>query len=238
MLNIFITSPEKREGKTFITAGLAATMQSLGYSTSVYKPIQTSGIEINGFMQSPDLTFIKTTDPYINTHFSYLYKENAEPLIASEAENDPIDIDLINNEYKRILASSECLITDGDSGLLTPLTHNIQNVDLIKRLDAPLLIITTPSENCINNTLMTLFSAHERKINIRGVIINNIKPNCPKTLLNSIPRIIEEYSNTKVLGLVPAMQEKFSPEGLITSVLNGIDIESVFDVKIEKLDIS
>ena len=85
---------------------------------------------------------------------------------------------------------------------------------------------------------MTLFSAHERKIKIRGVIINNIKPNCPKTLLNSIPRIIEEYSNTKVLGLVPAMQEKFSPEGLITSVLNGIDIESVFDVKIEKLDIS
>ena len=72
MLNIFITSSEKKSGKTFITAGLAATMKSLGYSTCVYKPIQTNGIEINGFMQSPDLTFVKTIDPYINTHFSYI----------------------------------------------------------------------------------------------------------------------------------------------------------------------
>ena len=60
MLNLYITSTEKRQGKTFLTAGIAATMQSLGYTTSVYKPIQTSGKEINGFMQSPDLTFIKT----------------------------------------------------------------------------------------------------------------------------------------------------------------------------------
>ena len=57
MLNLYITSTQKKEGKTFLTAGLSATMQSLGYSTCVYKPIQTCGIEINGFTQSPDLTF-------------------------------------------------------------------------------------------------------------------------------------------------------------------------------------
>ena len=90
MLNLYITSNNKGDGKTFVTAGLAATMQSLGYATSVYKPIQTSGKVINGFTQSPDLTFIKAIDPYINTHFSYLYKINAEPLIASEIENNQI----------------------------------------------------------------------------------------------------------------------------------------------------
>ena len=45
MLNLYITSSNRKEGKTFLTAGLAATMQSLGYSTAVYKPIQTGGIE-------------------------------------------------------------------------------------------------------------------------------------------------------------------------------------------------
>ena len=74
MLSLYITSANRKEGKTFLTAGLAATMQSLGYSTCVYKPIQTAGIEINGFMQSPDLTYVKTVDPYIDTHFSYLFK--------------------------------------------------------------------------------------------------------------------------------------------------------------------
>ena len=62
MLNLYVTSTNNKDGKTFLTAGLAATMQSLGYSTSVYKPVQTGGIELNGFMQSPDLTIVKSVD--------------------------------------------------------------------------------------------------------------------------------------------------------------------------------
>ena len=99
MLNLYVTSTSKRAGKTFITAGLAATMQGLGYSTSVYKHIQTNGTSHKGFLQSPDLSFIRTIDPYINTHFSYIFGSNTEPLTASESDGDLIDIDNINNEY-------------------------------------------------------------------------------------------------------------------------------------------
>ena len=102
MFNIYISSANKNDGKTFITAGIAATMQSLGYTTSVYKPIQTGGKELNGFMQSPDLTFIKSIDPYINTNFTYLFRSKAEPLIAAENENDFIDIDLIIEYYNNL----------------------------------------------------------------------------------------------------------------------------------------
>ena len=238
MLNLYITSSEKKCGKTFLTSGIAATMQSLGYSTSVYKPVQTSGIEINGFMQSPDLTFVKTIDPYINTHFSYLYKSDAEPLIASEVENEYIDIDYINNEYKRILSISECVIIDGDSGVMSPISPNTYTSDLIKKLTVPVLIVTTPTENAINNTLMTIFALQEKGIEIRGVVINNIPKNCSKLLLTSMSRIIEEYTNVKIMGLVPKLENKFPPEELINAMLNGIDIESIFNVKIEKLEMS
>ena len=238
MLNLYITSTEKKCGKTFITAGIAATMQSLGYSTTVYKPIQTSGIEINGFMQSPDLTFIKTIDPYINTHFSYLYKEHSEPVIASEMDNELIDIDYINKEYKRIIAMSECTLIDGDSGILSPIAPNTMTADLIRKLAIPTLIITTPNENSVNNTLMTINTAIEKGIEVRGVIINNISEDCSKPLLTSITRIVEEYTNVKILGLIPRLQSKSSPEDLITAILNGIDIESIFNVKIEKLDMN
>ncbi len=236
MLNLYISSASKKEGKTFLTAGLAGTMQSLGYSTCVYKPIQTSGIEHNGFMQSPDLTFIKSIDPYIDTHFSYLYKSNLEPLIASEFENDPIDIDLINSEYSRLLTISDCTILDGDSGLLSPLAPNIQTVDLIKKLQIPVLFVLTPREDSINDTLLSIYAAQEKGVEIRGVVINNIYEDCSKPLLNAIPRVIEEYTNVKILGLIPHLKQKFSPEDIITTVLNGVDIESVFNVKIEKLD--
>jgi hypothetical protein len=38
--------------------------------------------------------------------------------------------------------------------------------------------------------------------------------------------------------LVPHLSEKLSPEDLISEILNGVDIESVFNVKIEKLDLN
>ena len=238
MLNLYVTSGNKNDGKTFISAGLAATMQSLGYSTSVYKPIQTSGIEINGFTQSPDLTYIKSIDPYINTYFTYLFKSNSEPLIAAENENEYIDLELIYNEYLRITTSSECVILDGDCGLLSPIAPSMQNVDMIRRLQVPVLFTITPRENSINDTLLSIYTAQEKGLEIRGVVINNIYEGCPKEMLTAITRVIEEYSNVKILGLLTNLGDKVKPEDLITGVLNGIDIESVFKVKIEKLELS
>lgn len=238
MLNLYITSNNSKDGKTFLTAGLAATMQSLGYSTAVYKPIQTNGIEINGFMQSPDLTFIKTIDPYINTYFTYLFKSKAEPLIAAENENEYIDTELIANEYSKIINLSESTIIDGTGGLLSPLAPNVQTVDLIKRLQIPLLFVIRPQEDAINSTLLSIYAAIDRGLDVRGVIINNIYEDCPKERLTGITRVIEEYSNVNILGLLPYLGDKVLPEELITGILNGIDIESVFKVKIEKLDLS
>ena len=135
-------------------------------------------------------------------------------------------------------ALSDCTIIDSDGGLLSPISASIQNFDIIKLLQLPLLVTVSPNENTINSTLHTINTAIEKGIEIRGVIINNITNNCPKTLLTSITRIIEEYSSTKILGLMPHLEGKISPEDLITAILNGIDIESVFNVKIEKLDFS
>ncbi len=235
MLNLYLTSSNHKEGKTFISAGIAATMQSLGYSTCVYKPVQTSGIELNGFMQSPDLTFIKTVDPYIETSFSYLFKSSSEPLIASEVENNPIDMDLISAEYKKTSSLYDCTIIDGDSGLMSPLAPNLQNVDMIKRLQIPCLMVVNPKDTSVNDSLLSIYAAQENGVEIRGVVINNVSEDCPKQLLTTISRVIEEYTNVKILGIVPTLK-KLSPDNIIAATLNGIDIESIFNVKIEKLE--
>ena len=237
MLKLYITSSKRKCGKTFVTAGLAGTMQSLGYRTTVYKPVQTSGIERGGFMQSPDLTYVKTIDPYINTSFTYLFKSSDEPLVASENENEVIETEIITRDYLKLSSASDCTIIDGDGGILSPIAPDTQNADMIRRLSVPVLIVTKPDEDALNDTLMTIAAAQSKDIPVRGVILNDIDDDCPKDMLNSIPRVIEEYTNVKILGLIPHMYGKPSPEDIITTVLNGIDIESVFNVKIEKLEI-
>ena len=238
MLNLYISSPNRKDGKSFITAGLAATMQSLGYRTAVYKPFQTGGIEIDGFMQSPDLTYIKSLDPYIETQFSYLYKGTGDPLSASEAENDPIDLDIIFKDAKKFAISSDCILLDGEGGILSPIAQDIQNIDLINRLQVPILFVVKPDENSINNIMLSIYAAEEHGAMVNGVIINNIKDGEDNKTLTTLIRVVEEYSDAKVLGMVPNLGKKVEPEDLITGILNGVDIESVFGVKISKLEIN
>lgn len=236
MQNLYITSGIKGEGKTFLSAGVAATLQSLNYSTCVYKPIQTGATEFNGFMQSPDITFIKTIDPYIKTHFTYLFKTNSVPLIAAEFENEIIEIETIASEYDKLKFANDCTIIDGDNGLLSPLSTSFQTIDLIKKLQIPVLFVITPREDSINDSLLSIYTAQEKGVEVRGVVINNIRDNCPKERLTAITRVIEEYSNVNILGLIPNIGDKITPEDLISAVLNGVDIESAFRVKINKLD--
>lgn len=239
MLNIFITGTDTNVGKTFITAGLAATMQSLGYSTSVYKPIQTGSISLNGFMKSPDLEFVKTIDPYIKTFSSYLLEKPVSPVIASEMEYKTIDRNYIKKDFDALIKEYDCTITEGTGGIMTPLAPNLLVSDLIKTLDSPVILVIKPDSGTVNNTLLTINHAQSKGIKIRGVIINNFPDNTKNIDIKTAPRLIEEYSDVKILGIVKSFRsaKSINPSDLITNILNGVDIESVFDVKIAKLDV-
>lgn len=239
MLNIFITGTDVNVGKTFITAGLAATMQSLGYSTSVYKPIQTGSLAKNGFLQSPDLAFVKNIDPYIKTFSTYLLKEPANPIIAAEKENIIIDRNYIKKDYEAIISEHDCTITESTGGIMTPLGFNFLVSDLIQTLNLPIVLVIKPDSGTVNHTLLTINHAVSKGLKVRGVIINNLPEETNDIDIKTAPRLIEEYSDTKVLGIVKHFPDikKINPNDLITTILNGIDIESVFDVKIAKLEV-
>lgn len=239
MLNIFITGTDVNVGKTFITAGLAATMQSLGYLTCVYKPIQTGSLDKNGFMQSPDLVFVKSIDPYIKTFSSYLLKKSATPFIAAEKENIIIDRNYIKKDYEAIISEYDCTITESTGGIMTPLGFNFLVSDLIQILNLPVVLVIKPDSGTVNHTLLTINHAVSKGLNVRGVIINNLPEETNDIDIKTAPRLIEEYSDTKVLGIVKNFPDikKINPNDLITTILNGIDVENVFDVKISKLDV-
>lgn len=239
MLNIFVTGSDINVGKNFITAGLAATMQSLGYQTCVYKPVETGAAEKNGFSQSPDLVFVKSIDPYIKVASSYLLKSSSEPCIAAEEENIKIDKSVIKKDYEQISKEVDCLITEGIGGVMTPVGINFYVSDIIKELNLPVVVVVKPSLNVINQTLLTINHAKEKGLNVRGVIINNFYSSQEQADIKHIPRLIEEYSGAKIVGVLQSLEQspKIDPNSLITNILNGIDIESVFDVKISKLEV-
>ena len=228
MLELYLTGVEQNKNKIFITAGLASTMQSLGYSTAVYKPVET-GVED----YSKDLAYINFADKFIETYYTYQLQSPLTPLLSASAEGLVMEKSAIMQDYQKIMNRYECLLTDGLSGLATPMGRDFLEEDIVKSLVLPILFVVSAQNPDINNTFLSLNRAKELGLEVRGVIINDYPEN-PSADIKLMPKLIEEYTNAKILGIFPKT-EFLKPEDLIAQTLNCIDIEGVFGIKIAKI---
>lgn len=237
-MNIFVTATDTDVGKTVVTAGLAAIMQSLGYKAGVLKPLQTGAVSQGSFLISPDLAFIKKIDPYVSTHASYVLKTPSAPYIASEIEGVPIDLDVILRDYVKMNQKCDTVIVEGSGGLLVPVGPNLLMSDVIKKLNLPAVIVARPNLGTINHTLLTINNAKQLGVNISGVIINKYPEDTDDVVIKTAPRLIEEYSDAKILGIIKDFKtEQITPSILIDAMLNSVDLEKIFNIKIPKLDL-
>lgn len=236
-MNIFITGINNNSGKTVISAGIAAVMQSLGYKAGVYKPIQTGAIDKGKYLLSPDLSFVKILDPYITTHSTYMMVTKATPIIGAKIEKININLDEIAKDYNILTQKTDTLITESTGGLMTPLNENLFSIQIPLTLNLPILFVVNPGENTINNYLNEINTAKTAGAIIAGVIINKFSVYSENPDIKAFPELIEKYTDTKVLGLIRNFKEKSVQSSMLfNEILNGIDLEDVFQMKIPKLN--
>lgn len=236
MLSLYITSIEENSEKQIITTGLASIMQSLGYSVCVYKPVQIDGYFDDGKMFSKEFDYITQTDEFIDIKCSYLFENSPNPLIASAKTGRLIDRKQIIEDILSLSNKYDCLLSGGISGPGTPLNVDYLEFDMMKDLNLPVLFVVSAEKNSMNNILSTLKKCEDSQISIRGVVIHDYPDSTQDENIKLMPRLIEEYTGAKVLGILSKLDKNTPPQELIELILNSIDVEAVFDVEIEKLE--
>ena len=89
---------------------------------------------------------------------------------------------------------------------MVPLNRSSFMIDLMKKLDSPVLLVTSSSLGTINHTLLSLDKLKGEGLEILGVVMNG--------LINSINReAIEYYGGVKVLAELEPMDE-INPKSL------------------------
>lgn len=237
-MNIYISSIDNGTGKTVISAGLAAVMQSLDYTAGVYKPVQTSAIDKGSFLVSPDLAFVKMLDSHITVHSTYMFKTKTSPLFASKKENTTIELQKIINDYLILKNKLNTVLVEAPGGLMTPLADGLFAYHIPLELNLPVAFIVTPSLNSINHYFNEINTAKTAGLNIAGVIINNYPIASTVDEIIDFPLTIENYCNVKVLGLIRSFKgTSVQSNILFNEILNGIDLEDLFEMKIPKLNL-
>jgi dethiobiotin synthetase len=179
----FVTGIGTGIGKTIVSAILVQKLKA-----DYWKPIQSGELENSDTMKVQSLV----------TNSLSVYHPEAYRLSQPYSPHKSADIDGINIEPEQVKLpeTDRQLIIEGAGGLMVPLNAGYLMIDLIKQLDAEVILVSQNYLGSINHTLLSIQVLKQYQVPVRGVIFNGVKdPYSEGFILN--------YTGITLLGRVP-----------------------------------
>ena len=233
MLSVYIAGLKKGTGKTLLCAGLAGTMQSLNCCASYYKPIQTGTNLLND-----DTEFVNKIDSHVKTDSTYKLQSPSNPLIGAFNEGiKHIDSMTIMHDYKQNIMMTECHVVEGNNGISSPFDEKKTEINLIEQFCLPVILVVNPNITKIDEVIAGVNYIHSNHVTLSGIVINDYNENSSDLEMKYFPHLVKEFTGAKILGTLPHYEnfENLSPQRLISDILNRLNIEDIFSLKIAKL---
>ena len=163
MQNVFVTAIGTDSGKTVVSAILAKA-----WNYHYWKPVQS------GEPKDSDTIHQLTEGSVVIHPEKYIFRTPASPHYAAEVENTEIKIDNIIPPQ-----SDRPLIIEGAGGLMVPLNEHHLMIDLIKKLNCKVVLVSNMYLGSINHTLLSIEALKKRYISMDYLVFNG--PKTPST---------------------------------------------------------
>ncbi len=203
----FICGTDTGVGKTTVTGILLKNFNDTGIRAGGFKPLESGCRSHQHHLKRADSEHLKKMgkmDDPINRINPYAFKEALAPGVAAERENKKISFTKIKNCLKQLQKKYDLVLIEGAGGLLVPVAGKKTNVDLIRYLGAPVIIVARLGLGTINHTLLTLHHLQHHKIPVAGVILNETSP--LKTIAEKTnPDVLKKFK-IPILGIVPYLK--------------------------------
>lgn len=192
--------------KGFIIAGIgteigktiASSILVKALNTNYWKPVQSGNLEDSDTINVRKLVG-KTEGEFFESSYNFIHP--LSPHTAAELENRKI-------ELKNFILpeSNRATIVELAGGIMVPLNDSETNLDLLKKLNLPVVLVSRNYLGSINHTLLSYEILKRENIHILGLIING-KENSSgeKFILNytQLPIILrineeEEFNTEKI----------------------------------------
>jgi dethiobiotin synthetase len=208
MKPIFISGIGTGIGKTIVAAILTEALKA-----DYWKPVQA------GYDPGTDsglvASLISNSETIIHPE-TYKLKLAASPHIAAQQQNKRIELKKISDDLKQ-MDKNRPLVIEGAGGLIVPLNDQDFVIDLVKMLDARLVLVSRNYLGSINHSLMTAKICRNEGLDVAGWVFNDQYMNYESDIVRwsgypslfSLP-LMDSLSKETIL----AAAESIPPEGM------------------------
>lgn len=205
--SIFVTGTDTDIGKTYVSALLVKKLKA-----DYYKPVLSGAEWIDSKLVAMDAKYVldeSGVGGHPNKKVSYLFEEATSPHLSSRRIGLPIKMGKIMTDFKKAKEDSDFLIVEGAGGIICPLREgDMMLVDVIKKMDLPIIIVCHSRIGAINHVMLTVEYAKMCDIKIAGVIMNFFESKdliCEDNL-----KMIEKLSGISVIDTVAKDQKELN----------------------------
>jgi len=219
----FITGTDTGVGKTIAVAVLKTLLEKQGLSVGVMKPVQCGGNDTRFLKNSLNL---QDDISDINPFFA---KAPLSPHLSFAREKRTISPDVILQTAKKLQAKYNVLLIEGAGGLMVPLKRGYFVADLIRDLDADVIVVSRLGLGTINHTLLTVTQARDFGLNVVGVLFNEAKQSRVGIPEKTNPKAVKEFGSVEVLGTIPYLKSLQSKD-IIQACQKRVDVRKLLHI--------
>jgi dethiobiotin synthetase len=183
-VNIIVAGIGTEVGKTIVSAILCEAL-----TADYWKPVQAGSLD-NTDSHLVSKLLRDTSECRVWPEAVCLTKPMS-PHAAAEIDQVEISLDSIN-----LPKAQNHLVIELAGGLMVPLSSSVSNVDLVKKLACPVVLVSSYYLGSINHTLLSLYLLKSENIPVLGVIFNGETNTQSK-------EIILRLGSVSLLGEIP-----------------------------------
>ncbi|MDQ3205675.1 MAG: dethiobiotin synthase [Pseudomonadota bacterium] len=179
MRGLYVTGTDTGIGKSVASAALLHAARASGLRAVGMKPL-ASGCERTsmGWRNEDALLLQAASDPrpvYEDVN-PYALPAPLAPQLAAADAGVVIHVDPIVQAYARLSAQADAVVVEGVGGWAAPLADDLDQVDLVRALDLPVLLVVGLRLGCISHARLTARAIQADGVRLVGWIANGVDP--------------------------------------------------------------
>lgn len=176
---LFVTGTDTGVGKTVASVALIQRLRTAGLRVVGMKPV-ASGCERtpDGWRNDDALRLQAASDPcpvYEDVN-PYALERATAPQLAARAMGVRADLAQLVDAYARLAEQADAVVVEGVGGWAAPLDDELDQVDLVRKLELPVVLVVGLRLGCLNHARLTARAIQSDGMRLIGWIGNRVDP--------------------------------------------------------------
>lgn len=178
-LAVYVTGTDTGIGKTVVSTALLHALRAAGRRAVGMKPVASGCEFVDGQWRNEDaLALLAASDPapaYADLN-PYALPLPLAPEIAAREAGAEIRLQPISAAFSRLQEQADVVVVEGVGGWEAPLSATLDQADLVRALELPVVMVVGLRLGCLNHARLTARAIAADGLRLVGWIANDVDP--------------------------------------------------------------